>query len=470
MTNPLLFLRQDTIAAVSTPQGRGAVAIIRISGGDALDICKSIFRPSGKSNLDSPRTMCHGTIIDPADKTIIDDTLCVAFPTPHSYTGENMTEIHCHGSEAVIRKILEILYRLNARPAEPGEFTFRAVRHGKMDVAQAEGLSALIDSRSQLARALSLRMLEGEFSRDLAKMKDALIAALVEVETQIEFPDDAMEEQLGTELQTKIDHLVHLMKDLQSRSVREQRFEQGILVVLAGRPNVGKSSLFNRLLGRDRAIVTPHAGTTRDSIEGTIELNGRPVTLIDTAGLRETYEEIEAIGVERSRELLTTSHIIIFIFDAETGPLMEDYNLLHDITQHSRETDIILTANKRDLCSDDNRFDEVKRKYDKCNFITASAQEENGLDELLKTLENKVNALVPAQLDSSYLITTRQERLLQQSAESFLQTQQFAQNKSPLELIAEELRSALKSLSELDGSETPPDIINTIFSRFCIGK
>ncbi len=470
MKDALSYLREDTIAAVSTPPGRGAIAVLRLSGHNSIVTCRKLFRPLGKNNLESARLLCYGKIIDPQTGGTIDDVLCAIFPAPASYTGEDMAEIHCHGSEAVVRKILDTLFRLNIRPAEAGEFTFRAVRNGKMDLSQAEGLGALIDSRSQLARSLSLRMLEGDFSRELSRLKETLISTLVEVETQIEFPDEAMEETLGGHLCQQADWLLNLARKIQKKAVREQRFEQGIIAVLAGRPNVGKSSLFNRLLGRERAIVTPHPGTTRDSLEGTIELNGRPVTLIDTAGLRETCEEIEAIGVKRSQEVLTTSHIILFIFDASEGLVEEDRRLLSGLSDYANEARVILVINKRDLSNDLKSFDSIKHEKPNWTIITASAEAEDGLNELLQVLEYEVTSLIPTESDSSYLVTARQDKLLIQAEESLRKTSELTAEEVPLELIAEELRSALRSISELDGSESTPDIMNTIFSRFCIGK
>ncbi|HPP01472.1 MAG TPA: tRNA uridine-5-carboxymethylaminomethyl(34) synthesis GTPase MnmE, partial [bacterium] len=190
MTTTCLYLREDTIAAPSTPPGKGAVAVIRVSGPDAIALCERIFRSHGPRLSAHPRRMIYGTLEDPATREPVDNGLCVAFPAPRSYTGENMAEIHTHGSEAVVRQLLEILYREGARPAEPGEFTFRAVRNGKMDLAQAEGVATLIESRTRLARAMSLRVLEGAFSRDLARIKDSVVSALVEIETQIEFPGE----------------------------------------------------------------------------------------------------------------------------------------------------------------------------------------------------------------------------------------------------------------------------------------
>ncbi len=410
--------------------------------------------------------MTYGRLVDPTNHEHIDDVLCTSFPAPRSYTGENMAEIYCHGSEAVIRKTLKILYRDGARPAEPGEFTFRAVRNGKMDLAQAEAVSSLIDSRTQLARSLSLRMLEGEFSKDLAALKEELVSTLVEIETQLEFPDEASEEKLDSNIQDKMAVLLQHAESLQKRAVRERRFEQGIAVVIAGRPNVGKSSLFNRLLGRERAIVTPHPGTTRDSIEGTIELEGRPVTLIDTAGLRETQEEIEAIGIQRSQELLSTSHIIIFVCDCGDGLTGQDIALLNQLKDDPSQSKTILVMNKCDLHPE---FNPAELDADWA-LVKASCINETGVNELIGILEQEVKNLIPADTDSAYLISARQERILTRLQDDLHNADQFINQQTPLELPAEDLRSALKNISELDGSGTPPDIMSTIFSRFCIGK
>ena len=464
-----LYFREDTIAAVSTPPGRGAVAVIRVSGSRAVPVAQTLFETQGGNALASPRFLYHGRILDPESKATVDEALCVAFPGPRSYTGEDVVEFHCHGSMAVVKKILALLYRRGVRAAEPGEFTFRAVRNGKLDLTQAEGVAALIESRSQLARALSLRLLEGAFSRDLSRLREEVTSLLTDVETWIEFPDDAGDESLGASLREPLTQLRQSVLDLQRRAVREQRFEQGIVTVLAGRPNVGKSSLFNRLLGRERAIVTPHPGTTRDSIEGAIELQGRPVTLIDTAGLRETQEEIEAIGVRRSRELLTTSHIILYIVEAGNRLTFDDRRLLADLRRHSGDSRLILVANKRDLASPLSTEPD-RGEFSDLPFVTASATADDGVDELLSCLESEVTNLVPSETESSYVINARQERLLDHIEEKVLEAKRWCEERGPLELIAEDLRSVLRDIAELDGTGVIPDIINTIFSKFCIGK
>lgn len=469
MTDTLLYLREDTIAAPSTPPGRGAVAVLRLSGPDALVIARRIFHPSHTQHPLPARRMVYGAIIDPAAGERIDDVMCVVFPAPSSYTGEHVVEIHCHGSEAVVRKILELVCREGARPAEPGEFTFRAVRNGKMDLAQAEAVAALVDSRSQLARTLSLRMLEGEFSTDLAALREEIVSVLIEIETQIEFPDDAMEEELGQHLERRLETLRERASALQKRAVREQRFEQGIIVVLTGRPNVGKSSLFNRLLGRERAIVSPHPGTTRDSIEGTIELEGRPVTLIDTAGLRETREEIESIGIQRSHELLSTSHLILFICEAVHGLTGEDYGLLETIAHLSKESRVIIVGNKVDLAGQA-AASTLGGADLSWPVVYASAVQDKGLNDLLAVMEHEVKRLIPDEAESAYLVSARQERFLRQLIERIDQASVCIQERSPLELPAEDLRAALRIIAELDGSGIAPDVMSLIFSRFCIGK
>ena len=470
MNEAIVYLREDTIAAAATPAGRGAVAIIRISGPDALSICRRVFHSRRKDALDCPRVLSYGALIDPQTGELVDDCLCVSFPAPRSYTGEEMAEIHCHGGDATVRKILDILYTEHARPAEPGEFTFRAVRNGKMDLSQAEAVASLIDSRSQLARGLSLRMLEGAFSKNLYQLKEELTSILVEIETQVEFPDEAVEESLGSALENQIaDALDHVIQ-MNQRAVRQRRFERGIEAILVGRPNVGKSSLFNRLLGRERAIVTPHPGTTRDSLEGAIDLQGRPVTLIDTAGLRETQEEIESLGVKRARELLTTSHLILFICEANMGLLEEDKRLLQEIQQFSKNSNMIIVANKLDLCANAASLESFHQEFPEWPLITASATKETGLDGLLSKMEEQVSALVPIDADSAFLINTRQERCLNKLTRRITDANHGAQQNVPLELIAEDIKNALDYLSKLDGTNITPDIINTIFSRFCIGK
>lgn len=469
MLNATIYLREDTIAAPSTGPGRSAIAVIRLSGPQAVTTTQRIFHTNDTTALDIPRRMVHGRIADPKTNEAIDDVLCVTFPAPHSYTGEDMTEIHCHGSEAVVRRILDILAHEQIRIAEPGEFTFRAVRNGKMDLAQAEAVASLIDSRTQLARAISLRMLEGAFSEDLKLLKERITETLCEIETLIEFPEDAEDERVGVQLRKKNEIILESANDILQKAVREQRFEQGIIVVLAGRPNVGKSSLFNRLLGRERAIVTPHPGTTRDSIEGTIDLGGHPVTLIDTAGLRETQEEIEAIGVQRSQELLSTSHIILYVIEAGQEPSREDQKVLAQILQTDNQAHCILVSNKADLCSDE-RIEPVLREDKNIVHVHSSAIGGDGIQDLLHCLETEVRNLVPAEAESAFLINARQEQGLHKIYSHVETAERLLCAHQPLELAAEEYRACLQRIAELDGTGITPDIMDSIFSKFCIGK
>ena len=465
----MVYLRQDTICAPSTPSGRGAIAIIRLTGGLSLPVLQKIFKPHSGAFPVKPRRLIFGGLCDPRNSELIDDVLCAVFKAPHSYTGENMAEIHCHGSQAVVRKVLEILHNEGIRMAEPGEFTFRAVINGKMDLPQAEAVASLIDSRSQLARSMSLRMLEGAFSADLSCLKKLFIDILCEIETQIEFPDDAGEEMLDSIIPQQIEAILQQALSVQKRSVREQRFEQGILAVLAGRPNVGKSSLFNRLLGRERAIVSPHPGTTRDSIEGVIELAGRPITLIDTAGLRETQEEIEAIGVERSKELLSSSHIILYILEAGRELLPEDRLILQRIQDKDTPAKLILVYNKSDLHPGWNELS-MPSFLQNAEAVMAAAIGETGIENLLHCLEKSVLEMMPPESDSPFLINARQEQLLEEITGHTRNAHKLLLTNAPLELPAQELRTALQRLSELDGTGMAPDIMHTIFSRFCIGK
>lgn len=458
-----IYLREDTIAALSTAEGRGAIALIRISGPDARTIAARLFVPAG-SRTAPERHMTYGTLRDPQTDEVIDDIMQVEFHASRTYTGEDLVEWHTHGSEAIVRRVLSMLYREGARPAEPGEFTFRAVRNGRMDLAQAEAVSSLIDSRSQLARALSRRMLDGEFSQRLHAVRESIITALVEVETVLEFPDEATEEELAAGIEQQLNAIVSDAQRIQQSAVLEQRFSQGIIVVLAGRPNVGKSSLFNRILGRDRAIVSPHAGTTRDSLEGAIELQGRPVTLVDTAGLRETREEIEHLGIERSRELLTSSHIALMVYDASQPLTPEEQTLLDELEQ-SPDCRVVLVANKSDLC-----LQPPEPPRNDLLWTTASATAPDGTDNLLSNLTNVVNELVPDETDSAFVVSVRQEETLARMLRSLEASLKMVQERAPLEVCAEEARLALHAIAELDGTGIAPDIMTTIFSRFCIGK
>ncbi len=481
MSASSVYLRNDTICALATPPGRSAIALIRISGPDSF----SIGRRLCAWNKDFPITDRHvyfQHLIDPQSQEIVDEALVTFFKGPHSATGEDVVELSCHGSPVVIRRTLEICHQLGARAAEAGEFTFRAFRAGRIDLVEAEGIATLIESRTGRAQRCALRSLEGDLSKELTALREAIVGVAIEVETLIEFPDDVQDKEIGKDLLPRLGSLLCMLEQLRSRTVSRRVLSEGLYAPLLGRPNVGKSSLFNRLLGRERAIVTPHPGTTRDTVEGTIELAGLPITLVDTAGVRDTVDPIEQLGVGRSLEVLRKAHLVILVGELGNDPDRSETQLLQSLLEREEIPPVLLIANKadvagappdlavnpwltawKDMCARGGRND-----LPKMESLTISALHENSAQPILDALSRLAASCMPDETSSPYALTDRQLGRLDQIGIHLHNAAQYPA--LPLEIVSDELREGLNCLSELDGSGVRPDLFGEIFSQFCIGK
>ncbi len=340
-------MAEDTIVAPATPLIPSAIGIVRLSGPTALSLADRVFR-SRRGEQPSrfpPRQLVFGEIRDPRDGELLDRALCVVFRAPHSYTGEDLVEFHCHGSPTGLRRILRLLSRLGARYAEPGEFTRRAFLNGKMDLTQAEAVALLVEAQTERAHKAGLLLLEGGLSQKVRRLRSQILDLLASLEVVIDYADEDVEELPSAEVQRSLEALIAEHEALLSSYREGRRLREGALVVLVGKPNVGKSSLLNQLAGEERALVTPIPGTTRDYIETWISVEGIPVRLVDTAGLRESADYVEQLGTQRTRKLLRGADLVLFLLDASQPPQKEDFQIHEEIASLPH----LVVLNKVDL-------------------------------------------------------------------------------------------------------------------------
>ncbi len=465
----------DTIAAISTPLGEGGIGIVRLSGKDTLPIAEKLFSsPKGKRLQESEsHTLTYGFIKNPSAGTTIDEVLVSVMKAPNSYTKEDVVEINCHGGTLAVRKVLELVLQHGARLAEPGEFTKRAFLNGRIDLSQAEAVMDLITAKTGEAAKIALEQLSGGLSEKITGLRDRMTSVCAHVEAYIDFPEEeiapaSLDRILG-EIQDIRDGLVEL-----SKSFEEGRFfREGLKVAIVGRPNVGKSSLLNALLNRDRAIVTETAGTTRDVIEEYLNIQGLPVRIMDTAGIREAHEMAEKEGVVRSLRAMDDADVVIAVLDGSVPMNAEDKAVLEKVTDKKA----IVAINKSDLPAAQPYLETALRAYagDAANI---SAKTGSGLDSLkdkvlrlAMTRTGKPQPGSPFDESPGVIVTNIRHKMAIDSAVDALNRGAGAlSTKMPLEIVAVEMRDALDRLGEIVGSVTTEDILNRIFSEFCIGK
>ena len=437
----------DTIAAISTPLGMGGVGVIRISGDKAFDIIKQIY---SKQNF-KPNTVSHGWILENSIK--VDEVLVLPFFAPHSYTGENVIEIHCHGGVNIVKKILSLCLNAGCRPAEKGEFTKRAFLNKKMDLSQAEAVADLIHSKTQDFVSISAKNLSGVLAEKIKTIRKSIMDVLSRIVAGIDFPEDVAEPEysyLSEEISKSISSIETILKSASTSNI----MRQGVSVAIVGRPNVGKSSLFNTLLNLDRAIVTDIAGTTRDVLRETLDF-GIPVTLIDTAGIRddESVSKVEEIGIEYSKQSLDEADLVLFLYDTSKG-ITPDDEVIWDLVKNKNN---IRIANKSDL---------VENRTSDAYYISTKTKE--GVDEIRDLIKNKVCDINPESLE--FATNTRQQECLRQAKTSLEIALEATQREELQDLISIDIKSALLALDELTGEVVTDEVLNNIFDNFCIGK
>jgi tRNA modification GTPase len=454
-----LVKSDDTIAAIATAPGRGGVGVIRISGSNLLPFALAI---SGKSP--KPR---YATLADfkAADGSTVDTGLLLFFPGPHSFTGEDVLELQGHGGPVVMQMLLARCLDLGARLAEPGEFSRRAFLNGKMDLAQAEAVADLIDAATSSAARSAIRSLQGEFSRAIAQLNDELINLRMLVEATLDFPEEDIDFLQAANAFGRLENLQNKLAEIFDRAGQGKLLQSGLHVVLAGQPNVGKSSLLNRLAGDDLAIVTPIAGTTRDALRSTIQIEGIPLHIIDTAGLRETEDEVERIGIERSWQEIERADVVLLLVDAKTGVSAVDREILQKMPARLQR---ITVYNKIDLIERQPERHEESSESGESIAISLSAKANQGVDLLRQEL---LRIAGWHQAEDVFIARERHLRALSAARAHVDQARAVVAGKFPaLELFAEELRLAQQALGEITGEFTADDLLGVIFSRFCIGK
>lgn len=444
----------ETIAAIATAAGRGGVGIVRLSG---QNLAEFVRRLCGK--LPTPRVATLARFLA-ADRETIDSGLILYFPAPHSFTGEDVVELHGHGGPVVLNLLLARCLNLGARLAEPGEFTRRAYLNGKLDLAQAEAVADLIDASSAAAARSAARSLQGEFSREIHGLLDALTRLQALTEATLDFPGEEIDFLEAANAFEQLEDLQSRLSAVFDRARQGRLLQAGLHVVIVGQPNVGKSSLLNRLVGDDLAIVTSIAGTTRDIISGAIQIEGIPLHIIDTAGLRDTDDEIERIGMERAWREVDRADVIILLVDSRTGVSEADQNTLARLPQ--RPVHLII-HNKIDLAEDGGRRAERRENAGSVSLFL-SAKTGEGI-ELLRQELLRIAGWHPA--ENVFIARERHLRALTETREHLaLASQQLPQ----LEIFAEELRLAQRALASITGTFTSDDLLGKIFSQFCIGK
>ena len=472
----------DLIAAIATASGEGGIGIVRLSGTGAGALAGRLIRarPAGKPvglSWFPSHLLKHGYVVDPEDGRVVDEVMVTRMAAPRSYTREEVVEIHTHGGPLVARETLALTLRQGARLAEPGEFTLRAFLNGRLDLSQAEAVMQVIRARTPRALELAVGALGGRFSRDLAPARAALLAALAWLEASVDFPEDEVPPtDPGGDLRRAEGALAALL----ARASAGALFREGLTVALVGRPNVGKSSLMNALLRYERAIVTPIAGTTRDTLAESVNVRGIPVTIVDTAGVTETADVVERIGVQRSRQAMTTAGLILLVLDA-AAPLTEaDAAIIAEVRaaagdarpdadEVSARLPVIVALNKTDqapLVTPE----ETRHRLSAAAIVRVSALTGAGLDDLEAAIEAAaLGGVARAEIDPA-LLTARQEATLRAALEHTRSALAALASGLPADLVAVDTRAALNAIGEVTGEAVGEALLNEIFARFCIGK
>lgn len=457
----------DTIAAIATAPGEAGIGIIRISGKNAIDVGDKIFKNKKQLSLKQceERKLNYGYIFDPKDGRKIDEVLTVYIKEPYTYTKEDIVEINCHGGIIPVRKILELVLENGARLAERGEFTKRAFLNGRIDLSQAEAVMDLISARTDSSFDVSLNQLEGSISSEVRKLQNALLGMLAHIEASIDFPEDDVENLTYTKLQESGNLVLEKINKLLNTVYTGRILREGLKTVILGKPNVGKSSLLNAILKENRAIVTDIPGTTRDAIEEYVNIKGVPLKIVDTAGIRETEDIVERLGVDRAKELLSEADLVIAVFDTSTEISKEDFDIINLI----KEKKVIVLLNKSDLPSKVDEKDFNKYLPDK-RIINTSISMNEGIDKLEDTLEDMFLSSEVKISDSTIITSVRHRDQLSKAKENIEDALNSLGLNMPLDCIEVDIKNCWQNLGEITGDTVGEDIIDKIFSEFCIGK
>ena len=436
-----------------------------MSGEKCFEVLEKIFVPKVKEPIEKIKgyTMKYGNIVE--NNIIIDEVIVSYFKAPKSYTTENMCEINSHGGNVIVRKILELCLKNGADLAEPGEFTKRAFLNGRIDLLQAESVIDIIDAKSEREAQSGIKQLEGFLSKEIAEIKQKIMDVMVNIEVSIDYPEYDVDDVTNKQIEDMLDYTKKRLEKLDKSFENGKLIKEGIKTVIVGKPNAGKSSLLNAILKEDRAIVTEYEGTTRDTIEEFVNINGIPLKLVDTAGIRKAKDKVEKIGIEKSREMTKNADLVIAIFDASEKLSKEDIEILELIK--NKKTIIIL--NKIDLKTKIDEKDERLRQVSS-SIIKVSALKRIGIEELYNKI-TKLFELDEINLDQEVVITNvRHKNLIEKALKSVRKAQKAEKQKMPLDIIAIFIKEILENLSIITGEVVTDDIIDEIFSKFCLGK
>lgn len=468
-----------TIAAISTPPGSGGIGIIRLSGAGAVEIADGIFtkkssgaewkneqdciRAAGEVARMSSYTLKHGYIFDPTTGERIDECLISLMKGPRSYTGEDVVEINCHGGYAVMKRILSLLYKRGARAAEPGEFTKRAFLNGRIALSEAEAVSDLIQAKTEESRRAAFSQLSGAVTREIQELAQTLAETLARIEVAIDYPEYEEDEQVSKDAVSSLEAIEMRLRKLIRSYDRGRILREGYRVAICGRPNAGKSSLLNAMTGTNRAIVTEIAGTTRDTIEETVDLDGFTLLVTDTAGLRETEDAVERIGVTRAYEEIQKADLIVFLADSQSDP-GEEATLLQNILQGKpQHCKLICAVNKDDLLEEGR-----KESFETVSSLFFSVQRDGAepiFNEIRKLLQQK-----DFQTGSAMLTNERHRALAEQAVAAIVQAKQSVEQGQPLDFISYDVWECAQCLGAITGENVTDDVVDMIFSKFCLGK
>ncbi len=457
----------DTIVAISTPLGEGGIGIVRLSGPESfLAVCK-IFNclKSSEPGFPKPRYLYYGTLKDLKGETV-DEALVSFMPAPYTYTREDLVEINCHSGIVNLRAILKTILAMGIRLAEPGEFTKRAFLNGRIDLSRAEAVIGLIRARSEEAAKASLRTLQGKLAETVENIRSRIIVIRAPIEAEIDYPEEFMDalpagETIQSDLQAIKDQLEQLLKGI----TRNRAYQEGVAVAIIGKPNVGKSSLLNRLLGDQRAIVHEMPGTTRDLLEGYLSLGGYPLRLIDTAGIQGTADPVEAEGIKRARNVAAEAQLVLLVLD---GSLPFDQDVAGLISSIGAGMNLIVIVNKSDLPQLVTES-EVKRQFGEAAIVTVSALEGAGIPSLEQAVAERLDKHFGELSDSPMLITFRQEGILNEALIGIRQAEKVLFSE-PAEIFSMLLQQAWSVLGQITGSAADEDLLDRVFSEFCLGK
>ncbi|HEU5228872.1 MAG TPA: tRNA uridine-5-carboxymethylaminomethyl(34) synthesis GTPase MnmE [Ktedonobacteraceae bacterium] len=476
-------MHNDTIAAIATPPGSGGIGVIRVSGQDTFSLVQPLFRqPAGRSELPPSHQLTYGHIIDPATSEVLDEVLVAFMHAPHTYTREPVVEIQGHGGPLILRRILRAVLAQGARMANPGEFTLRAFLNGRLDLAQAEAVMDLIEAQTEAGQRLAMQQLRGRLSQQLQEVRHALLGIIARIEASIDFPEEDVPTPQYTELQPLIAHAQQQASALLLGSEQGRLYRQGLRTAIIGRPNVGKSSLLNGLLHTERAIVTPIAGTTRDTVEEAANVRGIPLHLIDTAGITPTEDLVEQIGVQRSRAAAESADVVLLVFDG-SEPLTEQDRLVcaelrsmgfdsgpsAAANASSQKRSVIVVINKADR-EQRIELDEVRSLWTRSAFMHTSMLTNEGLPQLEEVIAEVVLAGKTLYSESVLVTSTRHQEALRRVVEHLRASLVALEQELPLDFVSIDLRAAHHALGEITGETASDDLLDRIFSEFCIGK